>query len=74
MKFFHVPTFILFLAFGLFLVYISAPSPDVIYIYPTPDNINKLQYQDKGGTCHSFSAKEIECPKDKKKIENYPIN
>ena len=74
MKFFHVPTFILFLALGLFFVYISSPSPDIIYIYPTPDNINKLQYQDKGGTCHSFAAKEIECPKDKKKIENYPIN
>ena len=74
MKFFHVPTFILFLALGLFFAYISAPSPDIIHIYPTPDNINKLQYQDKGGTCHSFVAKEIECPKDKKKIENYPIN
>ena len=47
MKFFHVPTFILFLALGLFFVYISSPSPDIIYIYPTPDNINKLQYQDK---------------------------
>ena len=74
MKLFHVPTFILSLAFGLFLVYISTPSPDVIHIYPTPDNINKLQYKDKGGTCHSFSAKEIEWPKDKKNIENYPVN
>lgn len=74
MKFFHAPTFILFLALGMFLVYISAPDTQTIYVYPTPDNVDKLQYKDKGGTCHSFSAKEVECPEDKEKIVDYPVN
>ena len=74
MKFFHAPTFILFLGLGLFLVYISTPSPDIIYVYPTPDNVDKIQYQDKVGTCHNFVAKEVECPKDKSKIHNYPTD
>jgi len=74
MKFFHAPTFILFLGLGLFLVYISAPAPDIIYVYPTPDNANKLQYKDKGDTCHNFIPEEIECPKDMKNVKNYPVN
>jgi len=74
MKYFHAPTFIVSLAFGFFLVYISAPKPDIIYVYPTPDNVNKIQYKDKGGTCHDFGAKEIECPTDKTKIDKYPVD
>lgn len=74
MKFFHAPTFISFLALGMFLVYISGPDSQIIYVYPTPDNINKLQYQDKSGTCHNFSSKEVECPEDTKNIINYPVN
>ena len=74
MKFISVPIFIVSLAFGLFFVYITNPEPTTIIVYPTPDNINKIQYQDKGGTCHNFVAKEIECPKDSQKIMNYPVN
>ena len=74
LKFFHFPTFILSLAVGLFFVYISAPKSNVIYVYPTPDNINKIQYKDKGGTCHQFSTVEVACPKDKSKIADFPVN
>jgi hypothetical protein len=74
MKFFHAPTFICFLALGMFLVYISAPDNQTIYVYPTPDNVNKIQYKDKGGTCHSFSAKQVECSDNKKEIIEYPVN
>ena len=47
MKFISIPVFIVSLAVGLFFVYITNPEPEIIYIYPTPENINKIQYQDK---------------------------
>lgn len=73
MKFFHAPTFISFLALGLFLVYITAPDTDIIYVYPTPDNVNKIQYKDKSDTCHNFKSVEVKCPSDDK-IKNYSVN
>ena len=36
MKFISVPIFILSLAIGLFVVYITAPKAQVIYVYPNP--------------------------------------
>ena len=47
MKFISIPIFIVSLAVGLFFVYITNPEPEIIYIYPTPENVNKIQYQDK---------------------------
>ena len=46
MKLINVPLFIASLSFGLFLVYITSPRPDIIYVYPTPDNLDKIQYKD----------------------------
>ena len=61
------------LLFGLFLVYITTPSPGLIYVYPNPDNIDKIQYKDEGGTCFGFKSKEVNCPNDEKLIRRYPI-
>ena len=40
----------------------------VIYVYPTPDNQNKILYKDKTDNCFKFNAEEVECPDDKTKI------
>ena len=73
MKFVNVPVFIISLAIGIFLVYITNPRPDVIYVYPNPDNVNKMQYKDKSGACFGFDSQEISCPADEKLIRKYPI-
>jgi len=70
-KFFHFPSFIIALAVGLFFTYISAPPSSVIYVYPTPENNQKLLFQDKASNCFQFNAKSISCPTDTKKIKNY---
>ena len=72
-KFFNVPCFIISLAIGLFLVYISTPSPNVILVYPNPDNEKQILYKDKSDTCYHCKSNEIECPKDLTKIAQYPI-
>ena len=70
----NFPLFILSLSIGLFFVYITVPPLQKIVVYPTPDNINKILYKDKSGTCHKFLPKIVQCPTDKTKIKQYPIH
>ena len=73
MKFINIPVFIVSLSIGLFLVYIGNPRPDIIYVYPNPDNMHKMQYKDKSGACFGFTAEKIKCPSRLSLIREYPI-
>ena len=73
MKFISVPIFILSLAIGIFVVYISQPPSQIIYVYPNPDNEDKITYKDKADNCFHFTSVEVECPEDDKKIRSYNI-
>ena len=46
---------------------------DIIYVYPTPDNIGSIQFKDKADTCYGFRSKEVTCPKNQTKIRHYPV-
>ena len=67
-KYFSFSYFIVSLAIGLFFVYLSSPPPTVIYVYPTPDNVNKVEYKDKADTCFKFDAVQVTCPNNVKTI------
>ena len=73
MKFINIPLFITSLAIGLFVVYISMPSTQIIYVYPNPDNENKISYKDKADNCFHFKSKLVNCPADVSKIRSYSI-
>ena len=70
-KFISFPIFMISLAAGLFMVYITEPKKELIYVYPTPENSKKIQYQDRMGSCYQYESIEVECPKDRTQIENY---
>ena len=72
-KYINFPVFLLSLAIGILFVYLFQPELNVIYVYPTPDNENKILYKDKTDNCFKFNAKEVDCPNDKNKIKNIPI-
>ena len=72
-KFVSLPVFLISVAVGLFFVYLSQPPPTSIYVYPTPDNIDKVQYRDKADNCFQFESREVRCPSDKTKIKSIPI-
>jgi len=61
-NFVNFPIFLVSLAIGLFYVYISVPPPKVIYVYPTPNNLDKIQYKDRADNCYSFDMTEVKCP------------
>jgi len=73
MKFLNVPVLIISLSIGLFISYVIKPNTNIIYVYPTPENINKIQYKDKGDNCFGFTSKEVECPSNQAKIRRYPV-
>jgi len=73
MKFISVPVFIVSLCIGIFLSYITLPRPHVVYVYPTPENLNQIQYKDESGTCFGFTKHHVKCPTDEKNFREYPV-
>tara|TARA_Y100000591_G_C21549456_1_gene552927 strand:- start:416 stop:652 length:237 start_codon:yes stop_codon:yes gene_type:complete len=61
------------LVVGIFFVYISQPASTIIYVYPTPENVDKIQYKDTIGNCYEFKHKEVNCPTNKNDIHTIPI-
>jgi hypothetical protein len=64
----NIYVFIISLSIGLLFVYLSEPSPTVIYVYPTPDNIDKIEYVDKAQNCFKFKATNVNCTSESKDI------
>jgi hypothetical protein len=73
-KYIHVPTFIVSLIIGLVIVWFTMQNDlRKIYVYPTPDNIDVLQYKDKAGNCFSYKQIETPCPKSDSKLAKIPV-
>jgi len=68
-----LPAFLISFAIGLFFVYILGPEMKTIYVYPTPENVNKILFKDKADNCFRLVEQIVECPKDKSKISVVPI-
>ena len=45
----------------------------IIYVYPNPDNEDKILYKDKADNCFKFESHEVECPQDVSKIRSYQV-
>jgi hypothetical protein len=67
-KIVNIYVFIISLAIGTLFVYLSSPKPTVIYVYPTPDNISKVEYVDKAQNCFQFQSSEVPCTSNSKDI------
>lgn len=44
-----------------------------IVIYPTPSNIQKVEYKDKAENCYEYSMDEVLCPAKKSDIKTVPL-
>lgn len=58
----NYPIFLYSLIFGIFISYIFQKKKRIIYVYPTPENLDKMQYKDKTDTCFSFEMQNVKCP------------
>jgi hypothetical protein len=72
-KYISLPVFLISFSIGLFFIYVLGPETKTIYIYPTPENIDKILFKDKANNCFNFEEKIVDCPKDKSLISTIPI-
>jgi hypothetical protein len=72
LKFINVPVFILSLAIGLFMVYLSMSENRKILVYPTPENASLIQYKDSTGNCFEIVQSGIKCPTNDSEISKIP--
>ena len=68
MKLKYIGLFLASLVVGFIFVYISPVSYKTVVVYPTPENVKKIQYKDKADHCFRFNAKLVPCTKSASKI------
>jgi len=68
-----IPIFFISFAVGLFFVYVLGPDVKTIYIYPSPENVDKVLFKDKADNCFYFQEEIVECPQDSSLISTIPI-
>ena len=61
-KFINIYAFIISLSIGFFFVYVLSKPEQIIYVYPTENNQNSIQYLDKTDNCFNFQMEEVNCP------------
>jgi hypothetical protein len=72
LRFIKIPVFIVSLAIGLLFVYIFNPDKRKIFVYPSPENVNNIQYKDSTGACFEFKQTKLKCPEKESDISKVP--
>lgn len=58
---------------GCLMVYLSQPKLKPVIVYPTLDNLDKIQYKDSASHCYSYKPEMVKCPSSSNEIFNIPI-
>jgi hypothetical protein len=72
LRFIRIPVFNVSLAIGLLFVYIFNPDKRKIFVYPSPENVNNIQYKDSTGACFEFKQTKLKCPEKESEISKVP--
>ena len=73
LNYISIPIFLISFAVGLFFIYILGPEMKTVYIYPSPENVDKVLFKDKAENCFYFEEETIECPKNESLISKIPM-
>lgn len=58
---------------GLIFIFIIGPQNKSVYVYPSPQTVNKAIFQDKANQCFLYKEEVVDCPKNKKNISIIPV-
>ncbi len=61
LRYINVRYFLISFFVGLIFIYISGPEYNYITIFPTEDNKEKFQFEDKGSNCFTLESARVEC-------------
>jgi hypothetical protein len=73
LNYISIPIFLISFFIGLFFVYILGSEMKTIYIYPSPENVDKILFKDKADNCFYFEETSVKCPNDESLISKIPI-
>lgn len=71
-RFIKLHIFLLAFVFGLFTIYVIMPEEKKIYVYPTPENVNDIQYKDNADNCFDITQEVVNCG-DYDSVEKIPM-
>ena len=71
-KIINIQLFLISLFIGLIFMYFDNEKK-TIYVYPTPSNVDIIEFKDKADNCFEYSMEKISCPSNKSQINNIPI-
>ena len=73
LNYISIPVFLISFAIGLFFTYVLGPEMKTIFIYPSPENVDKVLFKDKADNCFYFDQLEVKCPNNSSLISAIPI-
>lgn len=68
-----IPIFVISFVLGLIFIYVLGPQAKTIFVYPSPENVNKILFKDNANNCFYYDEQEVTCPKDASAISTIPI-
>jgi hypothetical protein len=68
-----IPIFLVSFAVGLLFIYALGPEMKTVYIYPSPESVDKVLFKDKAENCFHFEEEIVDCPKDESLISEIPM-
>jgi len=68
-----IPVFLVSFSIGLFFIYILGAETKTVYIYPSPETVNKILFKDRAENCFYFEEEIVDCPSDNSLISSIPI-
>ena len=73
LNYISIPVFLISFAIGLFFIYVLGPEIKTIFVYPSPENVDKVLFKDKAENCFYFDQHEVKCPENSSLISAIPI-
>lgn len=71
-KIINIKVFLISLFLGLVFIYLNDDKKK-INVYPTPSNINEVEYKDKANNCFEYTMESVNCPSNKNEINHVPL-
>lgn len=68
----NLRVFLLSFVAGLLILYYVMPQEEMIYVYPTPENVDLIQYKDRADNCYAVRKEEVNCPSESE-ISHIPV-
>ena len=68
-----IPIFVVSFILGLLFIYVLGPQTKKIFVYPSPENVNKILFKDNANNCFYYDEQEVKCPANASDISMIPI-